>query len=85
MDQNSGSVIQLNQAFPDHVFLHHVNCNIQLILRFESVFYNLIEEFEIIFHQVTDYCNEQLYMTRENYYTKSSEEFQCLSGENQGE
>ena len=45
----------------------------------------MIEESEIICHQVTDYCNEQLYMTKENYSTKSSEEFQCLSGENPGE
>jgi len=40
----------------------------------------MIEEFEIIFDQVTDYCNEQLYMTRENYCTKSFNEFLRLSG-----
>ena len=54
-------MIQFNQAFPDRVVLHHVDCNIQLILRFsESVFYNMMEEFEIIFVQVTDFRNKQL-------------------------
>ena len=38
MDQDSGSVTQINQAFPDRVFWHHVDYNIQLILRFPNQF-----------------------------------------------
>ena len=51
-DQKVRSVIKFKQVFPVHVVLHHVDWNIQLILRFsESVFtffYNVIDDFEII-------------------------------------